>query len=383
MEMMLDPATQARLQQSFSLIATQPDGFGLVAWSYLLRSWLFLAGLALVVVGTALIKPTISSIVGRLYAPQDPRRTFGFTLFMVGVWSGAFFANIIAGALGERLGWHYGFMSAAAGMAIGLAVWFTLSAKLLGDVGRRPDHEGSLRNWLAALKQLSPQERARVLVLMILSLFTIVYSIAFYQKAGLIHLLVSERVDRTVGGFEIPASWFLSISTGSFLVLAPVVGIVLGRMRRVPDAVASVSTGLAALACGYVVLLVATTTTAFDGTLLPMAWIVVAYVFFGLADVFIWPPQLAAVTALAPRSMTSFMVGIWYVTVGAGTYIAGLFGAWAHGAGTASAFAVLLAMLALASTGARVLRPWMLARAPLAPAQLPAKPAVAKGEELA
>ncbi|HET6629498.1 MAG TPA: peptide MFS transporter [Woeseiaceae bacterium] len=355
----LDPSMMLEFGRALRSVTGSGEGLSAVVLGYRAASLSFYAGLALVILGTALIKPTVSSIVGKLYEPHDRRRTFGFTLFMVGVWSGSFLANLVSGTLGERLGWHYGFMSAAAGMGLGLLTYSIFSRSLLGDIGTKPDHSGSARSWFRTVSRLTGEEQRRLGVVALLSLFTVVYSVAFYQKAGLIHLIVRDGVDRTIAGFEIPASWFLSVSTGSFLILAPSLGLLLNRIGRFPDTATSVIIGLASLAAGYVILLTAVMTTPAGAHTMPMMWVVSAYVFFGLADVFIWPPQLAAVTVLAPKSMTSFIVGLWYVTVGLGTYGAGLVGAWAQSTGPARAFTWLLLMLVAGMLAASMLRPWM------------------------
>ena len=81
---------------------------------------LFFAGLVLIVLGTGLLKPNISSIVGQLYAPDDPRRDAGFSIFYMGINLGAFIAPLVCGYLGQKIGWHWGFGAAGVGMTLGL-----------------------------------------------------------------------------------------------------------------------------------------------------------------------------------------------------------------------------------------------------------------------
>src|SRR2546428_2770197 len=80
---------------------------------------LFYAGLVLIVLGTGLLKPNISSIVGQLYAKDDPRRDAGFSLFYMGINLGALISPIVCGYLGQRIGWHWGFGAAGGGVALG------------------------------------------------------------------------------------------------------------------------------------------------------------------------------------------------------------------------------------------------------------------------
>src|SRR5262245_49709643 len=78
----------------------------------------FYAGLVLIVLGTGLLKPNISSIVGQLYAPGDKRRDAGFSIFYMGINMGAFFSPLVCGYLGQRVGWHWGFGAAGVGMTL-------------------------------------------------------------------------------------------------------------------------------------------------------------------------------------------------------------------------------------------------------------------------
>src|SRR3954468_18417507 len=80
----------------------------------------FFAGLVLIVFGTGLLKPNISSMVGQLYAPSDQRRDAGFSIFYMGINTGAFAAPIVCGYLGQRVAWHWGFGAAGVGMTAGL-----------------------------------------------------------------------------------------------------------------------------------------------------------------------------------------------------------------------------------------------------------------------
>ena len=101
----------------------------------------FLVGCSLIIIGTGLFKPCVSVMVGQLYRENDPRRDSGFTFFYMGINLGAFFAPLVAGSLGEKIGWHWGFGSAAVGMVVGLVGYQFARARFLGTVGSPPDHQ--------------------------------------------------------------------------------------------------------------------------------------------------------------------------------------------------------------------------------------------------
>ena len=326
--------------------------------SYTLKSWSFIVGLALIVAGTGFIKATVSSIVGKLYAENDSRRDTGFTIFMVGIWIGSFLSSFIAGTLGEKMGWHWGLGIAGVAMAVGISIYLIWHNRILGNVGCRPD-----RRLVPAdsdrTSRLNNIEVCRLFAMLTMSAFTIIYAVAFYQKGGLIHLMIQQSVDRTVGSFEIPATWFLAISTGGFIILAPLVARGVDRLSAggiTIDVVQKQATGLAAMAVAYVFLFKAAQDVQMGGSSVSMWWFVCAYVFFAIGDIFVWPPQISVVGRYAPPRLKSFYIGAWYVTVGLGTYVSGYVGAFGYEVGVPQLFRALLLVSAASSVALILLR---------------------------
>jgi proton-dependent oligopeptide transporter, POT family len=266
---------------------------------------LFWLSLALIVLGTALFKPAVSAAVGLLYAPQDVRRKSGYAIFMTGVWAGSFFSNLVAGSIGEALGWHWGFFTAGGGMMFGVVLFVLLR-----------------KRWLSGL---------------------------------------SERTVSVGSDADAPA-WFLSISTGVFIIATPMFEAFWGRAaakgKPAPDVCASLVIGLGLLAAGYAVFTMGFASGA--GAAVPMLWFVAGYVLFGLADVFIWPPQIALASHLAPRHLASIIIGFWYVSIGVGSYISGLIGAALMLIDPAKGLAIVAACVAAAAIVARLAGPRIL-----------------------
>ncbi|HEX6059671.1 MAG TPA: peptide MFS transporter, partial [Gemmatimonadaceae bacterium] len=98
----------------------------------------FFMGLVLIVLGTGLLKPNISAIVGDLYPEGGARRDAGFSIFYMGINVGAFFGQLITGILGEQVGWHWGFGAAGVGMLLGLGVYTFYASRTLGNIGMEP-----------------------------------------------------------------------------------------------------------------------------------------------------------------------------------------------------------------------------------------------------
>ncbi|HEV2827328.1 MAG TPA: peptide MFS transporter, partial [Pyrinomonadaceae bacterium] len=101
----------------------------------------FFLGLVLIVLGTGLLKPNISAIVGDLYPEGGARRDAGFSIFYMGINVGAFFGQLVTGLLGEKFGWHFGFGAAGVGMLIGLATFSLMAKKTLGSLGLEPSRD--------------------------------------------------------------------------------------------------------------------------------------------------------------------------------------------------------------------------------------------------
>src|SRR5688572_13839147 len=113
---------------------------------------LFYAGLVLIVLGTGLLKPNISTIVGQLYERDDPRRDGGFSIFYMGINIGAMTAPLVCGYLGQKIGWHWGFGAAGVGMTLGLVQYVMGRGRLrgAGELRERPANAASLWAVVAA-----------------------------------------------------------------------------------------------------------------------------------------------------------------------------------------------------------------------------------------
>jgi len=292
--------------------------------TYHLKLWSFLTGLTLIVLGTGLIKPAVSSIINHFYSEDSKSRQSGFAIFMASIYLGSFSANFIAGTLGEKVGWHAGFSVAAVGMIVGMLAYLFLQKKYLGDIGTEPLNPS--RSDHSAGVILTKEDKSRLALVILMGLFTVIYAVAFYQKGGMLNLYTKSQVDREVLGFEIPTTWFLSISTGIFILFAPFLVKTLTRVLPSLDAIKKLALGLAFIALAYGILAAG---DFHNGTnkQVPASWIVLNYILFGLGDILVWPAQIAAAAALSPKHLTSFVIGAWYLTIGIGSWLTGYVGA--------------------------------------------------------
>jgi POT family proton-dependent oligopeptide transporter len=182
----------------------------------------FYAGLTMIAVGTGLLKPNISVLVGRLYGPGDVRRDSGFSIFYMGINVGALMAPLVCGWLAESpafkgwlagvgldpaRSWHYGFGAAGIGMLVGIAVFMTQSSRLPGD-----EERAAARAAAASGKAeiLTKEEWKRIGAIVILFAFTIMFWAAYEQKGASLNLFAKRLVDTNAFGFQFPASWLQS-----------------------------------------------------------------------------------------------------------------------------------------------------------------------------
>lgn len=281
---------------------------------------MFLSALALIAAGTGLLKPATASIVSRCYAPDDSRRDQGYVIFMVGIYGGSFLANLIAGTLGEKLGWHYGFGAAAIGMALGFVVYVSFARRWLGSIGAVADHVSAAFQLENATTEGSTARIAGF------SLLTILYTACFFQDAGMLNLLVERSAERVLFGFEVPATWLLSVSTLAFMTLAPAVSWLQSRFTL--DVYGQQTVAFVLMSVAYAILWLGARPVGVGGQM-SLGWFIAAYSLFGLADLHIWPVQLGTVTALAPKSRVSLYVGLWWVAAGVGIFLTGYLAALA------------------------------------------------------
>jgi proton-dependent oligopeptide transporter, POT family len=319
----------------------------------------FYGGLTLIMLGTGLLKPAISSIIGGLYAPNDPRKDSAYTIFLVSIFLGGFVANFIAGTLGEKLGWHAGLAAAGFGMLLGLLFYFYKQDVWLGDVGKECLYHTQARR----VTRLTTQEKSRITVLVIIGCAAVVYAVLFYQKGGMLHLLAKQNTDRVIAGFEIPATWLLSISTGLFIIFAPFSDKLWNWAERHHfklDLPTKLAIGLALLTAGYIFQICGLYERQASATATSsVVWLIATYLCFGCGDIFFWPASFAAVSRLAPEGKASLAFGIYYVVFGIGTWLSAEVGVLSYKFDQGVIFMGLLVLGSSAAVLLYLLRPFL------------------------
>src|SRR5262245_9109893 len=296
----------------------------------------FIAGLALIVIGTGLFKPCVSVMVGQLYPEDDPRRDSGFTIFYMGINLGALLAPLVAGTLGETVGWHWGFGAAAVGMVAGLVCYQVLRPRYLAGVGLLTRTRGA-----AEAAAASPPDGAaepprsvvwqRIAVILILCFVgNVFFWTAFEQAGSSLNVFAKHSTDRSLGGLfgaeGFPASWYQSVNPLAILVFAPVFAWLwpaLDRRGWNPSTPAKFFWGLCLLGLAFIAMVLGATQAREGGVAGPQ-WLLVTYVVYTWGELCLSPVGLSMVTKLAPARLQSLLMGIYFFSLSLGNLFGGL-----------------------------------------------------------
>lgn len=283
----------------------------------------FMAGLFLIVVGTGFFKPCVSVMVGQLYGRDDPRRDGGFTIFYMGINLGAFIAPLIAGTLGEKVGWHWGFGSAAVGMILGIITYQIVRPRYLVGIGLAPgrrstDADGAVAGARPRLDRVAWQRIAVILILAVLG--NVVFWAAFEQAGSSMNVFAAQHTDRTLWGLlsaPFPASWYQSANPMTILLFGPVFAWLWGyldRRGKEPSTPVKFSLGLWLLGLAFLAMVFGSLQSS-DGGLAGPHWLLITYVVYTWGELCLSPVGLAMVTRLAPLRIQSLMMGVWFFTL--------------------------------------------------------------------
>ena len=340
----------------------------------------FFVGLVLIVIGTGLLKPNVSAIVGDLYPEGGARRDAGFSIYYTGINLGAFLAPLVTGFVGERVDWHWGFASAGIGMLFGLITFRSMAPSTLGPIGLRPngtsEEQARVRNlalgllgaifvvtvlaiigvipinavkvaenfavviltlallyfaYLFFFAGLTGPEKKRVVVIIVLFVFATIFWSAFEQAPTSLNLFARDFTDRNVFGWEMPTTWLQAANSIFVIVLAPVFGVLwlaMGKRNRNPSSPAKFAFGLFAAAIAFWIMLVAANKVVAGGaaTRVSMWWLVASYLFQTFGELTLSPVGLSSMTKLAPKKFVGQMMGIWFMASALGNLIAGIVG---------------------------------------------------------
>jgi POT family proton-dependent oligopeptide transporter len=265
----------------------------------------------------------MSAQVGGLYAPGDPRRDRAYSIFYVGINLGAFLAPLVCGTLGEELGWHYGFGVAGVGMTIGLATYLYATRTLPPDVRSQETASGHGR------APFGRDEWRAIGALLLLVLPVALFWGTYEQQGNTIALWADDFTNRTILGFDIPATWFQAVNPFLIFAFTPLLLTLWRRQAergREPSTVLKMAYGCFGTAAAYLILAAAAAVAA--GGKASVLWILAYFVVLTIAELYISPVSLSLVTKVAPARAVSMMMGVWLATSFLGNFLAGYLGSF-------------------------------------------------------
>src|SRR6266849_5729695 len=300
----------------------------------------FYAGLILIASGTGLLKPNISAMVGQLYTEKDQRRDAGFSIFYMGMnlglvqyligrdrlskvgqkpakaapaggaeTTGGFdivtiALAVVGGVIGGGTGYYFGdagFVSALFPLVVGFFAGYLIGTTRL----------------------LTGDELKRVLAIFILFVFSILFWMTYEQAGSSLTLFADRLTKTTVFGWQYPSSWFQSVPAIFVIIFAPMFAWLWQRMgNRQPSSPGKFIYGLFFAGIAFVVVTIAS--MAGGGGRVSPLWLVVVYLLQTFGELCLSPVGLSTVTKLSPARMVGLMMGVWFLSISIGSYIAGL-----------------------------------------------------------
>lgn len=335
----------------------------------------FYFGLLLIIAGTGLLKPNISTIVGQLYKPGDTRRDSGFSIFYMGINMGAFFAPLACGLIARDYGWRSGMAVAGIGMLFGVVQyiygWRHLGNAGLLPVSSTPQEDRTQRRrmwqaivavslllgaivtvdqfglanitavglnqaagvallivtvgffaWLFLAAQWTPEERKKLAVIGVLFAASCLFWSVFEQAGSTLNIFAAERTDNTIFGWQYPPSWLQSLNGLFIWTMAPLfawIWIKLGD--REPSSPAKFSWGLVLAGLGFAILI--PPAAAGVGVKVTPLWLTATYLMHTFGELCLSPVGLSAITKLAPVRVAGLMMGVWFLSISIGNYLGG------------------------------------------------------------
>ncbi|KKB38265.1 peptide MFS transporter [Bacillus thermotolerans] len=320
--------------------------------------------MALIVIGTGLLKPNVSSMVGDLYADEDPRRDSGFSIFYMGINAGALIAPLIVGTVGQEYNFHLGFSLAAIGMFLGLVLFIVTKKKSLGLAGTYVPNPltgeekkktltriglgilvivilgavgimtglltierfifmvsilgilipAAYFTFMYRSKKTTEVERSRLLAYIPLFVAAMMFWAIQEQGAIILARYADERTQLQFAGIEIQSSWFQSLNPLFIVFLAPVFAwlwIKLGN--RQPSTPKKFSLGLFFAGLSFLVMIIPAYTNGTETLVNPM-WLVLSFFLVVLGELCLSPVGLSATTKLAPAAFTAQTMSLWFLT---------------------------------------------------------------------
>ncbi|MFC4892921.1 peptide MFS transporter [Pseudofrancisella aestuarii] len=343
------------------------------------HNYYFFSGLSFVIVGTGLFKPSIGAITGSLFVNSEYKRNEGFTLLYIGMNLGTIIAPIVCSYIAIAISWNLAFGVAGVGMLVGLVIfikggkhykdiktsnikktaynypfWVILSTFICGlilfvFVLLVYPVWASRILYLIGLSTLflisyfvfksEKYDRSRIYITVTLTFFYMIFMILLQQSGGMLNVFTERNVNREILGFVIPTSAYQSVEPFFIIFFGPIYALLGRRFKNNTNAYpAKFATGLLVMSTSFLVLVLAISLTAKEG-FISSWWINLSYMLQAAGELFIGPIGLAMVSAVAPKKMVGFFMGVWVLSSAFANFLAASFGALISGSQKAGSIA--------------------------------------------
>jgi proton-dependent oligopeptide transporter, POT family len=287
----------------------------------------FYAGLISIVIGTGLLKPNVSGIVGTLYSKDDVRRDAGFSVFYMGINLGAFIAPLICGPLGQRINWHYGFGAAGVGMTFGIIQYVAGKKHIAPGLARHSKNESDERAAERAEgrpSSFTTVEWKRISVIAILFVFSMLFWGAFEQAGSSLNLFADRLTRLNFLGLSFPSSTFQSVQPLFVIIFSPIFAWLWLRMGKLePSSPAKFGFGLFFVGLSFLLLVPGAAIAQQQGIKVSPMWLIGVYFLQTVGELCLSPVGLSMVTKLAPPRIVGLMLGVFFLSISFGNKLGG------------------------------------------------------------
>jgi POT family proton-dependent oligopeptide transporter len=286
----------------------------------------FLLALTCLLCGVGCFKGNLASQVGALYATGDNRRADAFQIYYIFINGGVIAAPLIAGTLGEKVGWHWGFGAAGVGMLIGLTIYL-LGRKYLPPDSPVVEEKDATANGTAKMK-LSRRDKVAIAMLIALLPFLTIAIIPNQQIFNAYLVWAQDHANLIFFGKKMPTTWLItldSIVSVSFLFIAVIFWRIWSKKFREPAEITKIAIGSLIAVTGMLSLMIGAATAGPEGKV-SIGWLIAFHVLnsAGFANVF--PVSLALYARVAPAALSATIIGIYYLAFFAGNNLVGWIG---------------------------------------------------------
>jgi POT family proton-dependent oligopeptide transporter len=259
----------------------------------------------------------------------------------MGINLGAAMSPIIAGTLGQKVGWHWGFGSAAVGMILGLIFYQIYRPKYLAGVGLSPKQIALERAKGGVVESkvddaelqrpLNSVDIQRIAVILILAFFgNIIFWAAFEQAGSSMNVFADQNTSLVLFGYEFPSTWYQSVNAVTIVLCAPFFSILwvwLDKRNANPSTPVKFAIGLWLLGLSFIAMVFGAM-DAEGGNLAGPHWLLITYIIYTWGELCLSPVGLSVVTKLAPAKLQSLMMGTWFLSFSMANLLGGLMAAF-------------------------------------------------------